>query len=196
MDTSILAEKIRDYRKYTGLNMTIFAERIGISYKVLSRLERGGEIKGESREICIAALNDRLIKPGEIQCWPDGRRRKTPLPNTTPASLELAPPLESEVTLLLATANRYDQLVYSWSREKGRLEAGRVIRTLIKQLVDGLSLPISQVRIQTHCMLIGLVQGLMLRDGIIDITEVFEDQNTIYYVPPKPVVGRVYDTCE
>lgn len=192
MELSLIAHRIREYRKYTGLNMTLFAERVGVSYKVLSRLERGGEILQESRDILIAALNIRNIKPGEIQCWPDGRRMKKSTATATLAAIELAPPLDGEVTRLLDAVKRYDQLIISWSRSKGRIAEARIIQALIKRVIEGLTVPVPQVSIQTYCMMIGLVQGMMLRDGILSITEVLEDQNTFYYVPPKQVVGKVH----
>ena len=194
MDTSLLAERVREYRKYTGLNMTLFAERIGVSYKVLSRLERGGEILQESRDIFISALNIRNIKPGEIQCWPDGRRMKKSTATATLAAIELSPPLDGEVTRLLMAANRYDQLTLSWARSTGRFEDARITRALIKRVISGLSVPVSQVSILTYCLMVGLVQGIMLRDGVLTITEVLEDQNTFYYVPPQPTVGKVHAT--
>lgn len=194
MELALIAQRIREYRKYTGLNMTLFAERVGVSYKVLSRLERGGDVTQESRDILIAALNIRNIKPGEIQCHPDGRRMKKSLATATLAALELAPPLDGEVTRLMDATNRYAQLVDSWARTTGRFEDARIPRALIKRVIQGLSVPMPQVSIQTYCMMIGLIQGILLRDGVITITEVLEDQNTFYYVPPQPTVGKVHVT--
>lgn len=190
MEIKQLAREIRAYRKYTKLNKSQFAERIGVNSRTLSRLEDGEHILMETRQPFINALENKTIKPGDMPTTAVGRGAKRVV-NSDPrfAVMDLPPPLGAELTQLIDTAKRYRQLIITWGKTHGRpTMAARMIK-LVAQLIIELERPKSNVPKQRHCMMLGMMQGFMIKEGVITIDEAFDDQNTLYYVDQSPKKG-------
>lgn len=178
MELKELAKKIAAYRVRVDMTRSQFARAIGVCTKTLARLEQGGNLGVETRKNFIRALELNALKKGD-PVKPDNRPKKE---SAAFADISLPPSFGSELNKIFQTASRYQNLVQSWGKTAARKQATAMLLLAISQLITELKNPASRVPMQRHCMLMGLLQGFMIKEGVITILEALEDQNTLYYV--------------
>lgn len=190
MELALIAHRIREYRKFTGLNKSQFAEKVGVAFKTLNHLENDKGVSPESRKLFIAALTNKTIKPGDVPTYADGRRiTKHPSAKVTPADLALPPAFVNEVDRMKGLITDYQSILRVWARTTGRTAIATNMLKLLDGIADGLGKPKLKIPIQRHCMILGVVQGFLVKEGVLCITRVIEDQNTLYYVDPNTPGG-------
>lgn len=182
MDLKELSRQIKEYRAYTKMNKSLFCKLLGVSPKTLTRLEDGDHILVETRQPFINALNNKTLHPGMIAVATNGRPLKNADVESAFAKINLPLPLGIELTNLIETAKRYQQLIVSWGKTNGRPTMASRMLKVTSQLVLELERPNSNVPKQRHCMMLGMVQGFMIKEGVITLDEAFDDQNTLYYI--------------
>ena len=193
MELKELSRQIKEYRAYTKMNKQLFSKLIGASAKTLTRLEDGGHILVETRQVFINALNNKTLHPGMIQLATNGRALKGDAVESAFAKLNLPLPLSIELTNLIETAKRYQRLIVAWGKTNGRPTMANRMFKVTSQLVVELERPNSNVPKQRHCMMLGMVQGFMIKEGVITLDEAFDDQNTLYYVDQSPKKGASHE---
>lgn len=193
MELKELSKQIKAYRAFTKMNKQLFCKLIGASSKTLTRLEEGGHILVETRQVFINALNNKTLHPGMIPLAANGRALKGDTVESAFAKLNLPLPLSIELTNLIETAKRYQRLIVAWGKTNGRPTMANRMFKVTSQLVVELERPNSNVPKQRHCMMLGMVQGFMIKEGVITLDEAFDDQNTLYYVDQSPKKGAVHE---
>lgn len=193
MELKELSRQIKEYRAYTKMNKSLFCKLIGVSPKTLTRLEDGDHILTETRLPFINALNNKTLHPDMIPLAANGRALKGETVESAFAKLNLSLPLSIELTNLIETAKRYQTLIVSWGKTNGRPTMASRMLKVTSQLVVELERPNSNVPKQRHCMMLGMVQGFMIKEGVITLDEAFDDQNTLYYIDHTPKRGATHE---
>lgn len=182
MELSDLARGIREYRAYTGFNKSLFCKLIGTNTKALNRLENNEFLLMDTRLPFINALLKKTLHPGSVPVAACGRTLKSEAADAAFAALYVPPPFSTELCQVIETAKRYQTLILGWGKTSGRYTSAGRMNLLIAGVIEELERPRSAVPIQRHCMLMGMVQGFMIKEGVFTIEEALEDQNTLYYV--------------
>jgi hypothetical protein len=194
MELKELSRQIKEYRAYTKMNKSLFCKLLGVSPKTLTRLEDGDHILVETRQPFINALNNKTLHPGMIAVATNGRPLKGADVESAFAKINLPLPLSIELTNLIETSKRYQQLIMSWGKVNGRPTMAARMLKVTSQLVVELERPKSNVPKQRHCMMLGMIQGFMIKEGVITLDEAFDDQNTLYYIDHTPVKGIIRES--
>jgi len=176
MELPLLSSRITAYRQEIGVSALRFAELIGVNVKTLRRLENGEKIFTSTQEPFIAALEKRQFTKDNI---PEKERK----PDRRFAHVTLPVSLKDEQEALTNLTARYLVRIRSWSKSNPRKGAAEPIELMAYQLMQQQEASRNRPPFQRQCLLIGMIQGMMLKEGIMTAKEALEDHNTLYYVP-------------
>jgi DNA-binding XRE family transcriptional regulator len=177
MDQPLLSSRIIAYRAYTGLSRAHFAKRIGVSSRSLTRLEEGQKLAKSTCDPFVAALKKRDVHPG--QPLPALGRKKQ---ESQFAKVELPVSIKDEQYALTDLTHRYKVRLEAWQKSYPAKGAVEPILVIAQQLITQQEKSPVTIPCQRQCLIIGMIQGMMLKEGILSITEALEDHNTLYYV--------------
>lgn len=173
MNLKTLATKSKAYRKKLNLNQGRYAGALGVGVETVRRLHNGEVISDALIKKINETIDEDAIKPYVHQ-------RDNEL--TGFANLPLAMSLDDEREMLATLAGRYLGLVNTHRRSGvSTYDLGTMAITL-EGLVTTLKLHDRSIPMQRHCMVLGLIQGLLVKKGIITMDEALHDHNTLYYV--------------